>query len=186
MPRSGVSAGGAAVALLLCVLVLPLCARAQVSGQLTVSATIQSSISLVFVDNPNVGQPGYCPLTNSGTNNVLLNLGGASHPGGATFPCVAFQDKAPQSYYQVSSAFDVLVSKANSSSASYRLAVSLSAVPPANVTWMLNSTALTTSPQTLQAANAYGRTTETLGVQVKYGVPAQLLTETIYFTANAN
>ncbi len=153
---------------------------------MTVSATVQSSISLVFVDNPNVGQTGYCPLTNSGTNNVLLNLGAASHPGGATLACVAFQDKAPQSYYQVSSAFDVLVVKSNSNSSNYRLAVSISTAPPANVTWMLNGTPLTTSPQMLQAANAYGRTTETLGVQVRYGVPAQLLTETIFFTANAN
>src|SRR3954468_21461597 len=86
------------------------------SAQLTVNLTVQSSISLIFQNNPAVGSNGFCPLTNSGTNNVGLDLGTASFPGGSdSLACVAYAHVGGASY-QVSSAFDVVVSKANSSS----------------------------------------------------------------------
>ncbi|MGH9523297.1 MAG: hypothetical protein ACRD3E_12290, partial [Terriglobales bacterium] len=68
----------------------------------------------------------------------------------------------------------------------YRLAVSMSSAPPANVTWQMNALTMTTAAQTLQATNTYGRTTETLNVLVKNSVAAQVLSETIFFTATAN
>src|SRR6266404_4711666 len=37
------------------------------SGQLTITMNVQSSISLIFQNNPSVGTPGFCPLTNAGT-----------------------------------------------------------------------------------------------------------------------
>ena len=176
-----------AVRLLLLMLALGASAWAQQkSGSLTVTASVQSSISLVFMDNANVGTTGFCPLTNAGTNNAFLDLGSAQAAAGDSLPCVAYVWNAGGGTYDVSSAFDVLVTKANSPSANYRLAVSLSAVPPANVNWIMNALTMTTAAQTLQAANAYGRTTETLHVKVKNSVPAQVLTETIFFTATAN
>lgn len=161
-------------------------AQTNASGSLKVAATVQGSMSLVFVDNPNVGTTGFCPLTNAGTNNAAIDLGRAQAAQGDSLPCVAYLWNAGGGAYDVSSSFDVLVKIANTNSANYRLRVSMSSVPPANVTWQMNALTMTTAPQTLQAANAYGRTTETLHVRVKNNVPAQVLSETIFFTATAN
>src|SRR5690349_9274379 len=78
------------------------------SAQLSISLTVQSSISLVFQNNPSVGTPGFCPLTNPNTNNVGLDLGSASFPGGASSACVNYTHLT-SSFYQISSAFDVVV-----------------------------------------------------------------------------
>src|SRR5215831_21283088 len=83
------------------------------SGQLSITMNVQSSITLIFQDNPSVGTPGFCPLTNAGTNNVGLDLGTASFPGNFhTSTCVNYQHLTA-AFYEVSSAFDVVVSKAN-------------------------------------------------------------------------
>ena len=158
------------------------------SAQLTVNLTVQSSISLIFQNNPAVGSNGFCPLTNAGTNNVGLDLGTASFPGGSdSLACVAYIHIGG-AIYQVSSAFDVVVSKANSSSPNYRLAAEISTAPPANVTWLVNNIALTNTAFTqLDASDNYGTPiTKTLQVQVKNTVPAQVLAETITFLATAN
>ena len=165
------------------------CQAGQTStAQLTVSMTVQSSIGLIFQNNPAVGSNGFCPLTNSGTNNVGLDLGIASFPGGSdSLACVAYAHVGAATY-QVSSAFDVVVTKANSSSPNYRLAAEISAAPPANVTWLINNITLTNAAFTqLDASDSYSSTvTKTLQVQVKNNVPAQTLTETITFLATAN
>jgi hypothetical protein len=158
------------------------------NAQLTLSLTVQSSISLIFQNNPAVGSNGFCPLTNSGTNNVGLDLGTASFPGGTdSLACVAYTHVGSAAY-QVSSAFDVVVSKSNSSSPNYRLAAEISTAPPANVTWLINNVALTNAAFTqLDASDNYGTTvTKTLQVQVKNTVAAQTLQETITFLATAN
>jgi hypothetical protein len=156
------------------------------SAQLSVNLTVQSSISLVFQNNPSAGSVGFCPLTNAGTNNVGLDLGTASFTNGASLACVSWSRIGPATY-QVASAFDVVVSKANSSSPNYQLAASLSSAPPANVAWLINNTTLGTAFTTFQTTNAYAtRVTETLKVQVKNNVPAQTLQETITFLATAN
>jgi len=157
-------------------------------AQLTITMTVQSSISLVFQDNPAVGTNGFCPLTNSGTNNVGLDLGSASFTGGDSLACVGFIRNVGGGHYQVSSAFDVVVTKANSSSPNYRLAAQISTAPPANVIWLINNIALTNSAFTqLDAADNYATPiTKTLQVQVKNPVPAQVLQETITFLATAN
>jgi len=156
------------------------------SAKIAVTVNLQSSISLVFQNNAAVGSVGFCPLTNAGTNNVDLDLGTASRAGGDSLTCVAFARLTGPARYEVSSSFDVQVQKANTASANYRLAVSLSSAPPANVVWLLNATTLTTAAQTISAAAAYGRVTEALHVQVRNTVAAGALFETITFTANAN
>ena len=158
----------------------------QASGTLTVTATLQSSIRLTFVDNASVGAAGFCPLVNPNTSAASLDLGTASWTGGASSSCVNYVKPAGPATYEVNSAFDVLVQKANTSSPNYRLQVAMSSAPPANVTWLLNSTTLTTATQTLLAAASYGRTTTTLHVQVKNSAAAGVLAETIFFTATAN
>lgn len=172
-----------------CLLAASIHAQAQSSsGQLTINMTVQSSISLIFDDNPSVGTPGFCPLTNAGTNNVGLDLGTAAFPGNFhTSTCVNYTH-ITAAFYQVSSAFDVIVSKSNSSSPSYALAAQISTPPPVGVVWLLNNVTLTTTGFTpLDAADNYGqRITKTLQVQVRNNVPAQVLQETITFLATAN
>lgn len=158
------------------------------SGQLTITMNVQSSITLIFQNNPSVGTPGFCPLTNAGTNNVGLDMGTAAFPGNFhTSACVNYTHLTG-AVYEVSSAFDVVVSKSNSSSPNYRLAAEISTPPPANVTWLLNNVTLTTTGFTaLDAADNYATPiTKTLQVQVKNTVAAQTLLETITFLATAN
>jgi hypothetical protein len=162
-------------------------AHAQAKATLAISLQVQPSINLIFQNNPNVGNSGYCPLVNSGTNNVQLDFGTAwlfSH----TSTCAAFGWVNPLGTYQMSSAFDVVVSKANSNSANYRLAAKISTAPPANVSWLVNNTTLNnTGYTTLDTTDNYSQTvTKTLQVQVYFTVPAQALTETITFLATAN
>jgi hypothetical protein len=164
-------------------------AKAQTSsGQLTITMNVQSSISLIFQNNPSVGTPGFCPLTNSGTNNVGLDFGTAQFPGSVHSSACVNYAHIPGAIYQVSSAFDVVVTKANTSSPNYRLAAQISTPPPANVTWLVNNVTLTTAGFTpLDAADNYSAPiTKTLQVQVKNTVPAQVLLETVTFLATAN
>lgn len=175
----------ARIAVAVCAVALPATAQVNNSGQLLVTMTVQSSISLVFDNSTNVGSVGFCALSNAGTNNVGLDLGAASAVTGDTLPCVAFTQ--PAADYVVSSGFDVVVTKANTASASYHLAAEISAAPPANVTWMVNNLPMTTAFTALSSANAYStRIAHTVGVRVKKTVPAQTLTETITFLATAN
>jgi len=158
------------------------------SGQLSITMSVQSSITLVFQNNPSVGTTGFCPLTNAGTNNVGLDLGTAAFPGSFhTSTCVNYQH-LNAAFYEVSSAFDVVVNKANSSSPNYRLAAQISTPPPTGVIWLLNNVTLTnTGFTTLDTTDAFGqRITKTLQVQVRNNVPAQVLLETITFLATAN
>jgi hypothetical protein len=172
---------------LLCLLASSAAAQTS-SGQLTITMNVQSSITLVFQNNPAVGTTGFCPLTNAGTNNVGLDFGTAAFPGSFhTSTCVSYTHLTAADY-QVSSAFDVVVTKANSSSPNYRLAAQISTPPPANVTWLLNNVALTDTGFTaLDAADTFGaRITKTLQVKVKNTVAAQVLQETVTFLATAN
>lgn len=157
------------------------------TGQLTVNLQVQSSITLIFQDNPAAPSAGFCHLTNSGTNNVGLDLGTAAFPGSSYVGCGAYSHIGGANY-QVTSAFDVVVTKANTSSPNYRLAAEISAAPPANVTWLINNVVLNnTTFAALDASDTYGaRVTKTLQVQVKNTVPAQTLVETITFVATAN
>jgi hypothetical protein len=158
------------------------------SGQLNITMSVQSSITLIFQNNPAVGNPGFCPLTNAGTNNVGLDMGVAAFPGSFhTSNCVNYQHVGA-SFYEVDSAFDVVVTKSNSSSPNYRLAAEISAVPPAGVVWLINNVTLsTTAFATLDTADPYGTpVTKTLQVQVRNNVPTQTLLETITFLATAN
>jgi hypothetical protein len=163
------------------------------SAQLTVNLSVQSSISLVFNNNPNVGTSGFCALKNAGTSNVGLDLGTAAFPGNSYQGCGTYKHVTVAgvggAFYQVSSSFDVLVTKSNSNSPAYSLAARISTTPPPNVTWSLNGAVLTTalSPLATDTNDKYGQlVTKTLQVQVRNNVPAGSLQETITFLATAN
>jgi hypothetical protein len=157
------------------------------STQLTISMNVQPSISLVFQNSPNVGSSGFCPLSNAGTNNVGLDLGSATI-NGDTSSCVNFLFNWGNFSYQVSSAFEVVVSKANTSSPSYSLSAEISTAPPSNVTWQMSNVTLNNTAFTaLDTADTYGQSvTKTLQVQVGYFASAGTLQETITFLATAN
>lgn len=172
-------------ALVVCCLCFASVGWSQTTGRLTVSGTIQGSIGLVFDNNAQVGTTGFCALGNAGTNNVTLDFGSASFTTGDTQSCVQFTRFL--GFYIVSSGFDVVVSKANTTSMNYQLAASISPAPPTNVFWTINTTTfLNATPQTFQSMNNYGRVTETLGVVVNQNVTGQTLFETINFLATAN
>jgi hypothetical protein len=177
---------GLALCLLLAAVMAAVPAVAQTgSAQLSISLKVQSSITLVFNNNPSVGSQGFCPLGNAGSNAASLDLGSASYNGGDSLTCILFSQQG--NFYVVDSAFDVLVTKSNTSSTSYQLAAEISSVPPANVQWRLNQKLLSTTFTVLQNANNYGQpVTETLDVRVRNDVPAQNLQETITFLATAN
>src|SRR4051812_3409329 len=144
MSRSFSCDGKTALFMLGLLLALGASGRAQTSsGRLSITMSVQSSISLVFQNNANVGTTGFCPLTNAGTNNVGLDMGTAAFPGNFhTSTCVNYQHISA-AFYEVSSGFDVVVSKANSSSPNYRLAAQISTPPPVGVIWLLNNVTLT-------------------------------------------
>jgi hypothetical protein len=189
MRGEGKFAGKRIWAVLLCLLpVVALPVRAQTAtAQLNITLSVQSSITLVFNNNPSVGAPGFCPLTNAGTSNVALDLGSAAFPGNTNATCGNYTHLTA-SFYQVSSAFDVLVTKSNSSSPNYRLAAEISSAPPQGVIWLIDNVTLSnTAFTTLNTASNYGQpVTKTLQVQVRNNVPAQILQETITFLATAN
>jgi hypothetical protein len=161
------------------------CAAQTSTAKLTVSGTVNSSIGLIFRNNPSVGTNGFCPLSNPDTNNVGLDLGVASVTTGDSLACVGFLSGF--GFYEVNSGFDIVVSVANSASANYNLAAALSAAPPANVFWLMNFTNLTTTSTSFQTNNTYGqRVTETLRVIVNQNVTPQTLFETIFVQATAN
>ena len=168
------------------IVLLAASAHTQGNAMLSFALEVTSSISLVFQNNPSVGNAGFCPLVNAGTNDVGLDLGTATFQNGDSLPCVLFTHTGGGTY-QVSSAFDVVVRKSNSSSASYTLSASISSTPPNGVIWMLNSITLGTSYTTLDSADSYDQAvTKTLTVQVKNANPAAAYREAIYFVATAN
>jgi hypothetical protein len=163
-------------------------AKAQKTAQLTVSLTVTPSIQLVFQNSSSVGSPGYCPLTNAGTNNVGLDLGSAWILGIQSSPCAGYSSLNGGLAYQVSSGYNVVVTKANSSSASYTLSAAISSAPPSGVTWLINNNALSnTAYTTLSTAGSYGAANaQTLQAQVVWSAAAGTLQETVTYLATAN
>ena len=115
-----------------CCVFLFLCSPAQAqtspTAKLTVTGRVPGSIGLVFNNSAAVGTNGFCPLTNAGTNNVGLDMGTASYTTGDSLACVSYLRGF--GFYLVSSGFDVVVTKANTTSPNYQLAASLSTAPP--------------------------------------------------------
>lgn len=163
-------------------------AQSQSTGQLKVTMTVQPSIQLIFQNSANVGSNGYCALTNPNTNNVGLDLGSAWILGIQNSPCAAYATLGGGLTYQVSSGYNVLVTKANTTSASYHLAAEISNAPPTGVTWLINNDTLSnTASTTLSTAGTYGTASaQTLQVQVAWTAASGALQETITYTATAN
>ncbi len=160
-------------------LLLPTLSMAQTaSGTLGVTATVQSSISMVF--NSNAG--GLALSAGAGTNSATMALGNISAygvlAGGLSRSVGAIN-------FTISTPFDVEVEKYNGASANYSLVATL-ANPDGTNGWALTGTAVTNGANANLGTNAYGSTAYTLQLTVPFASAAGAISNTINFTAAAN
>jgi len=164
---------------------LAACAQTTASSSLVISMSVQSSISLQFVNGSGSGQ-GYCQLSGAGTSNASLNLGIASISGDNQ-NCVIFSAEGNQ--YTISNWTYLEVTQSNTSSTSYTLTASLGSAPPAGVAWQLAvmPSALSTSTQTVTSSEPYNTQYGMyMTVTVQKTAAAGNLNEAINFIATAN
>lgn len=159
------------------------------SSTLVVSMQVQSTLSLVFVNN-GTGN-GYCQLTGTNTNSAALNFGIASIAGDSE-SCVIFSTTGtgPAETYTVASNVYLEVTATNTTSSSFSLTGALGTAPPANVTWTIASMPsppLSTTPKTITSSTSYATPyLMYLSVTVQANLPSQSLSDTINFVATAN
>jgi hypothetical protein len=152
------------------------------SGTLTVTATVNSSINLVF----NSDAAGLALSSGAGTNNATLAFGNVSAfgavAGGVTRTVVAGTS------FTVSSPVDVLVSKANSTSANYTLKAQLGSADATNTWQVAGSTITNASAATLTATGTYGsNASNAIAITVPFTTASGTnISNTINFTATSN
>ena len=160
------------------------CAQTTATSSLVVSMSVQSSISLEFVNGSGAGTQGTCSITGANTSNASVNFGIASLAGDNQ-TCVSFT--ATTKAYTLSNNIYTVVSQSNLASSNYTLTASLGASPPTGVAWTINSAALSTGTTTLTSGGTYGSNQALyLQVTVQNTVTTTNLSETINFVATAN
>lgn len=151
------------------------------TGTLTVTATVNSSINLVFASDA-----AGVALTGSGTNAATLAFGNVQAFGGALTTGVV--RTAAASSFTVTSAMDVNVTKANSTSANYTLKAQLGAADAVN-TWQIGGTTVTSAAAaSITATGAYATA---VNFPVALTIPfatatGTVVSNTVNFTATAN
>jgi hypothetical protein len=172
------------VAFFTCLFLLPSIASAQgqtSSGTLTVTATVQSSISLTFITDANG-----VALTGSGTNVATLNFGSVSQ---FTSPPPKVTETIGATSFTVSTPFDVSVIKSNLTSANYALTAEVQTADAVN-TWMIDTFPLTTVPAaatSLTVTGVYGASVlHTLFLTIPFNAGAETISNSINFVATAN
>jgi hypothetical protein len=163
------------------VLLMPVLSMAQTtaSGTLAVTATVESSISMVFNSNASG-----VALGNAGTNAATLAFGNISAYGAVAANVTR---SVAGGNLTVSTPFDVRVDKSNTASPAYTLTAQLAAADALN-TWALGATTITSgAPASIGAANGYAANiTYTLGLTVPLASAAGVISNTINFAATAN
>src|SRR5258707_1067469 len=136
------------IALAAVIMMIPSFASAQTaSGTLTVTATVNGSIQLIF----NSDAAGVALASGAGTNAATLAFGNVSAFGAVAAGIVR---TTTATTFTVSSAVDVQVSKTNSASANYKLKAQLGAADAVN-NWSVGGVAVTSAAQsTLTATGA--------------------------------
>ncbi|HEY1937671.1 MAG TPA: hypothetical protein VGJ33_07045 [Candidatus Angelobacter sp.] len=155
-------------------------AQTTASGTLSVTATVNGSIQLVF----NSDAAGIA-LTGGGTNTATLAFGNVS-AFGAIGAGIARSTTANN--FTVSSAVDVQVSKTNSASANYTLKAQLGTADAVN-TWSVGGVAVTSAAQsTLTATGAYAANTNfPVAITVPFTTASGTsISNTINYVATAN
>jgi hypothetical protein len=152
------------------------------TGTLTVTATVNGSINLVFNSDPG----GVALSSGAGTNTATLAFGSVSAFGALGSPNIVRTVAANS--FTVSSAVDVLVSKTNSASANYTLKAQLGAADAVN-TWTVGGVAVTNAAQsTLTATGAYASNSNfPVAITIPFTTASgTLISNTISYTATAN
>ena len=152
------------------------------SGALTVTATVNSSINLVF----NSDAAGVALTSGAGTNAATLNFGNVSAFG--ALPAGVTRPAPTATTFTVSTPVDVLVTKANSASANYTLKAQLNSADAVN-TWAANGAAFTNAASgTATATGAYGSNVAvTLAITIPFTTAnGTTISNIVNFTATAN
>ncbi|HEY2498315.1 MAG TPA: hypothetical protein VGK24_14720 [Candidatus Angelobacter sp.] len=155
-------------------------AQTTASGTLSVTATVNGSIQLVF----NSDAAGVA-LTGGGTNTATLAFGNVSAFGAIGAGIVR---STTANTFTVSSAVDVQVSKTNSASANYTLNAQLGTADAVN-TWSVGGVAVTSAAQsTLTATGAYAANTNfPVAITVPFTTASGTsISNTINYVATAN
>jgi hypothetical protein len=151
------------------------------SGTLTVTATVQSSISLTFSTNTNG-----VALTGSGSNVATLNFGNVSQ---FISPPSKVSETIAATSFTVSTPFDVSVVKSNVTSANYALTAEVQTADAVN-TWMIDTFRLTIVPAaaiSLTVTGVYGTNVlRTLYLTIPFSAGATVISNSINFVATAN
>lgn len=152
------------------------------SGALTVTATVNSSINLVFVHDTN----GVALTSGEGTSTATLDFGNVSAFG--ALPINVSRPSVTATNFTVSTPVDVVVTSANSSSANYLLKVELNN-PRGTETWAANGVAFdSTAAQTAVSAGTYGsKVPVTLALTIPFATTSgTTISNIVNFTASAN
>src|SRR6267154_2617721 len=169
------------IALAAAIMIIPSLASAQTAtGTLTVTATVNGSINLIF----NSDAAGVA-LTGAGTNAATLAFGNVSAFGAVAAGVVR---TTTATTFTVSSAVDVNVSKTNSASANYTLKAQLGAADAVN-TWQVAGNTVTNAAQSTSTAT--GTYAANSNFPVAITVPfttasGTLISNTINYQATAN
>lgn len=149
------------------------------SGTLAVSATVQSSVSLVFTsDGSGVTLGGTATAATLAFGNVsaysTISTSGITRTVNGTTD------------FTVSSPLNVTVNKANYTSSDFTLTAQLSAADSTN-TWKFGGVDISDgTSKTITATGAYGTTSETVALTVPFSASAGAVSKTITVTATAN
>jgi hypothetical protein len=157
-------------------------AQTTASGTLTVTATVNGTISLVFNSDP-----AGVALSGNGTNAATLAFGTVQAFGG-TLAAGVSRSVVPGTSFTVSSPVDVFVDKANVSSANYTLKAQLNAADAVN-SWSVGGVAVTSAAAaTITATGAYTTNVpETVALTVPFSTASGTnISNAINFTATAN
>lgn len=155
-----------------------LAAASTSSGTLTVTAAVESSISLTI-------ESAGGTTSGTGTNAVTSALGNISKYGSAP---TGFTLARGASNWTLSSTVGVKVDKANLTSTDYTLTAQLGSAPASGVTWKLNGSTLSNSlATTLTSTGTYGSTgSYSWDIVVADSAAAGSINNSISFTATSN
>src|SRR6266498_4115101 len=148
------------------------------SGTLTVTGTVESSISLTI-------ESAGGTTSGTGTAAATSSLGNISKFGSAP---TGFNLARGASDWTISSTVGVQVVKANLTSTDYTLTAQLGSAPASGVTWKLNGSTLSDSAATtLTSTGTYGSTgSYSWDIVVADSASAAAIDNSISFTATSN
>lgn len=151
------------------------------TGTLNVTATVNSSIQLVFNSDP--AGVALSPLNGSAT--ATLAFGPVSAFG--TIPGTIARTVNGTTSFKVSTPVDVFVTESNSSSATYTLTAQLGTADATN-TWSVGGTTINnTSTTNITSGGTYASNlSEAVGITIPFSFTGGSINNSIIFTATSN